>query len=643
MESVSDTAPITADAVEWAEARRMTNAIQTLARKRAEKAMHAKGSLLHSTNSQGQHGGSPLRPWIEAGIEARERRLSQERLPPDFGGSPAASQSSLNFGGSAAVSPSSSVYRRSQEPSPSNRLEEERAKTASRLLSASSAPADAPVTVARLRGLWQSSQGVLDVLDDEQPDEIVTTTVEPHDSPSLLTMPKAVEAPGAKHGAKQAVQTQSEVRNVHRARLQKRAVTQAIVCLVWCALYFGTGCAYYMAEEGWDVWKSLYFLMVTASTVGYGDVYPTTPWSRAFTIFYIVFGICIVFAQLSSLISKLFSPLFEASREFFERIFPQKGIDIDGDGTADFKVPRPPLAFYSKNLFVPALIIVTIQCCFSAVFSVLEGWDFGLALYHCLVTATTVGYGDVRINTSGGHMWAFFHIVISVSLLAAIVGDVNKLRRQRSMALAKLKMFRSTLDLDMLRSLDKDQSGVDKFEFVIGMMDRLGVIDMDNVRLFTKLFESMDKDGSGVLTEEDMVAGVKGRLTSQANLPKAISEEDVGSSVHGFWETALERHVELATTAIGDTVNKIPVVSPNPWTRLKHATTVTMKAIGRLADSIPMIDGPKSIGMGHGGSTLGDEVEDPSDPRQMQRRNKTTSSSADEEYSYSAEEHKLRF
>jgi hypothetical protein len=60
MESVSDTAPITADAVEWAEARRMANAIQTLARKRAEKAMHAKGSLLHSTNSQGQHGGSPL-------------------------------------------------------------------------------------------------------------------------------------------------------------------------------------------------------------------------------------------------------------------------------------------------------------------------------------------------------------------------------------------------------------------------------------------------------------------------------------------------------------------------------------------------------------------------------------------------------
>ena len=56
-----------------------------------------------------------------------------------------------------------------------------------------------------------------------------------------------------------------------------------------------------------------------------------------------------------------------------------------------------------------------------------------------------------------------------------------------------------------------------------------------------------------------------------------------------------------------------------------------MSAISHIADSIPMTDGPKSIGMGHGGSTLGDEVEDPSDPRQMHRRSITTKSSADAE------------
>ena len=48
----------------------------------------------------------------------------------------------------------------------------------------------------------------------------------------------------------------------------------------------------------------------------------------------------------------------------------------------------------------------------------------GDAIYHCLVTATTVGYGDVSIQHDGGRMWAFFHIVISVSLLAAIVSTL---------------------------------------------------------------------------------------------------------------------------------------------------------------------------------------------------------------------------
>ena len=42
--SVLDEAPSTADAVEWEEARRMSNAIQTLARVRAEKALQAEGS-----------------------------------------------------------------------------------------------------------------------------------------------------------------------------------------------------------------------------------------------------------------------------------------------------------------------------------------------------------------------------------------------------------------------------------------------------------------------------------------------------------------------------------------------------------------------------------------------------------------------
>ena len=35
-----------------------------------------------------------------------------------------------------------------------------------------------------------------------------------------------------------------------------------------------------------------------------------------------------------------------------------------------------------------------------------EGWPYGLAVYHCLITALTVGYGDVSIETVSGRVCA---------------------------------------------------------------------------------------------------------------------------------------------------------------------------------------------------------------------------------------------
>jgi hypothetical protein len=67
---------------------------------------------------------------------------------------------------------------------------------------------------------------------------------------------------------------------------------RALLILVIITLL--TGALFYVKVEGWTLLDAVYFCFVTLTTIGYGDLAPTKPISKIFTILYIIVGIGIL-------------------------------------------------------------------------------------------------------------------------------------------------------------------------------------------------------------------------------------------------------------------------------------------------------------------------------------------------------------
>jgi voltage-gated potassium channel len=74
--------------------------------------------------------------------------------------------------------------------------------------------------------------------------------------------------------------------------------------LIYASIVIALGAVLYRWLEGWSWLDSVYFVVITSTTIGYGDLHPTTPATKIITIFFGLNGI-VLLLMLFDVIRKL--------------------------------------------------------------------------------------------------------------------------------------------------------------------------------------------------------------------------------------------------------------------------------------------------------------------------------------------------
>mmetsp|Transcript_8357 Transcript_8357/g.11641 ORF Transcript_8357/g.11641 Transcript_8357/m.11641 type:complete len:376 (-) Transcript_8357:856-1983(-) len=282
----------------------------------------------------------------------------------------------------------------------------------------------------------------------------------------------------------------TEANNEDSPQLQKRF---NIVRQNWRTLlilsYYMLGTLFFMlGPEKWGFIRSIYFLSVTITTVGYGDVTPDKDSTRLVTIIFILIGLIVIFPTLADIAVNFITHM----EKYLEHLSKRANLSNH----------------IAKTIFSVFLILgpLAVGVVYFHMRQVLNGrWNFTEALWWTIATITTIGYGDLSF-THIAETQLFLAIFIPFSTVAAGAAIAN-LANARTDYLNEQKERRllETFNVETILKFDSSGDGeVDKAEYVLGMLQSMELVDPEKIRLYQEQFDLHDVDGSGALSREDL-------------------------------------------------------------------------------------------------------------------------------------------
>ena len=197
----------------------------------------------------------------------------------------------------------------------------------------------------------------------------------------------------------------------------------------------------------------LYFVIVLLTTVGYGHTFtPSTATSRLFTVCFSLIGL-IAFGAGTSILSEAIRNLVSDVRSAFARSALRSSSSVmpatSSSTSAAAAMPKfQPGSTYEtgKDMVKVFGIFLLFNFASAAIFCSAESWVYNDALYHCFMTATTIGLGDIAPITHAGRSFAIIHMVLSVVLFGSMLGAVLGALDRRATGAKAARLLAKQLD-----------------------------------------------------------------------------------------------------------------------------------------------------------------------------------------------------
>ncbi|MBP7806748.1 two pore domain potassium channel family protein [Candidatus Gracilibacteria bacterium] len=93
---------------------------------------------------------------------------------------------------------------------------------------------------------------------------------------------------------------------------------------------------------------------------------------------------------------------------------------------------KPFLRFGYQTL--SAIFVVLLG---TVTYHILEGWKWLDSLYFSLMTATTVGYGDLHPVTDYGKIFTMFYVIVSIGVISSFISVVAKKNQETTQKISK--------------------------------------------------------------------------------------------------------------------------------------------------------------------------------------------------------------